>query len=186
MITSELECIFVHIPRTGGSSIEISLGKGLGTLSGNNTLGTFKDKHWSSRRYKKNNPSEWSRFFKFTFVRNPWDKAVSTYEWLRMHKKHPQHTTDGFKDWLFSVKANSNSCRAQSWWLHDDLNFMGRYENFHDDWTYVSNLIGCSAKLPHINKTIRRLEDYHDDETIEFISKLYKNDIDLLGYEYGG
>jgi chondroitin 4-sulfotransferase 11 len=187
MIDRKHKFIFVHIPRTGGSSIEISLGRGLGTLKGNNTvIGTFQDKHWTCSNYKAENPSEWKSFFKFSFVRNPWDRAISTYEWLKMHKTHPHRTTDSFKKWLLSIKPNCNSYKTQSEYINETIDFVGRYENLHEDWAYVQGKIfplgHKPAPLPHINKT-KRHGDYHDKETIDFVSNYYREEIESYGYK---
>ena len=186
MIDRQNKFIFVHIPRTGGSSIEVSLNRGLETLEGNNTVvGTFQDKHWTSTRYKKEKPMEWESFFKFSFVRNPWDKAISTYEWLRMHKTHPQRTEKGFKEWLLGIKPNCNSHATQSSYLKETMNFVGRYENLHEDWAYIQSkafpLGYCPGPIPHINKT-KRHGEYHDEETIDFVSSYYCEDIKAFEY----
>ena len=65
-------------------------------------------------------------FFKFSLVRNPWDRVISLYEWLKMHKTHPQRTTDSFKDWLLSITPNCNSYKTQSWYLNETMDFVGR------------------------------------------------------------
>lgn len=186
MIDKRRKLIFVHVPRTGGSSIEISFNIGLQTLERNNTIGSFHDKHWRASAYKTANPRQWDLFFKFSLVRNPWDRVISLYEWLKMHKTHPQRTTDSFKDWLLSITPNCNSYKTQSWYLNETMDFVGRYENLHKDWPYlVSNafpLDAPAAPLPHINKT-QRHGVYHDAETIDFVGNYYRDDIDSYGYE---
>src|SRR5947208_3465937 len=63
-------CIFIHIPKTAGSSIALSLfGEQL--------------EHITYRDYQIANPRKFDRYFKFAFVRNPWDRVVSSYFFLR-------------------------------------------------------------------------------------------------------
>jgi len=185
MIDHQRQFIFIHIPRTGGSSIEVSLKKGLETLQGNNTLGTFLGKHWKSSEYKASKPSEWKSFFKFTFVRNPWDRVISIYEFLKIHEGHPQRTSKEFKEWLFSIKPNCNAYMPQSWYIDEAVDFIGRYETLQEDWAYVlSNVFPSNYQttpLPHVNKTERH-GNYHDLETIDFVSNYYRDDIDSFGY----
>jgi len=65
-------CIFVHIPKTGGVSISKSL---FGNLAGG---------HMTIERYKIIfTKDEFDQYFKFTFVRNPWDRLVSAFTFLK-------------------------------------------------------------------------------------------------------
>jgi hypothetical protein len=66
MISHEHKFIFVHVPKTGGTSIESLL-----DLSG--------AKHNTARQYRNFFPDVWKRYFSFAFVRNPWDRVLSFY-----------------------------------------------------------------------------------------------------------
>src|SRR5258708_2253062 len=63
-------CIFIHIPKPGGSSMAAAL---FGEAS----------RHVPYFEYEQANPRKFRQFFKFAFVRNPWDRLVSTYWFLR-------------------------------------------------------------------------------------------------------
>ena len=63
----EYKCIFVHVPRTGGVAIAKSL---FGNLGGS---------HISISLYRKVFSDVFDGYYKFTFVRNPWDRLVSAY-----------------------------------------------------------------------------------------------------------
>ncbi len=86
MISHDREFVFVHIPKTGGSSIYEALG------------GNDKDdpqhgycaklnlplQHLTASELLEHeflSPSQFSRYFKFCFVRNPWDLVVSEWQW---------------------------------------------------------------------------------------------------------
>ena len=64
------DLIFIHIPRTGGTSIEKSFGLTLGN----------EEKHLSAAELReKAGPEKWAQSFVFSFVRNPWDRIISLY-----------------------------------------------------------------------------------------------------------
>ena len=63
-------CIFIHIPKTAGSSIV-------------EMLFNEPSRHIPYFVYRDANPEKFRQFFKFAFVRNPWDRLVSTYFFLR-------------------------------------------------------------------------------------------------------
>ncbi|WP_417698442.1 sulfotransferase family 2 domain-containing protein, partial [Psychromonas sp.] len=70
--TRKYKCIFIHIPKTAGTSI-------LMTLIGKDSL---KD-HSNYYDFKRINSVKFKKYYKFCFVRNPYDRAVSLYEYLK-------------------------------------------------------------------------------------------------------
>ena len=82
MISKNLNCIYIHIPKTGGMSIETILGADIKELHNK----SIKIKHGYPTDW--NYPKYWEKYYKFTFVRNPWDRVVSSYFYnLAMAKK---------------------------------------------------------------------------------------------------
>ena len=73
MIYNNLKCIYIHIPKTGGMSIESILGSNLKNIHQR----PLSIKHGYPSEWKY--PKYWKKYYKFTFVRNPWDRAVSAY-----------------------------------------------------------------------------------------------------------
>jgi len=88
--------IFVHCPRTSGTSIRRALLRGDDPNAERNlkTLGKLRrepkwrnQKHAYASMIRENvHPVIWDRRFKFSVVRNPWDRMVSLYGLFR--KKH--------------------------------------------------------------------------------------------------
>jgi len=76
------KCIFIHIPKTAGTSVNKAL------------FGNRGGGHKSARYYKQIfGVSTYKRYFKFTFVRNPYSRLLSAYNFLmdggygEIHKK---------------------------------------------------------------------------------------------------
>jgi len=81
--------IFIHINKTGGTSI----GK---------ALGLRKKLHFTALEHKdRSGIRRWNKRFKFSFVRNPWEKVVSQY-FHRIKTKQTGLGSNpiGFKEWV--------------------------------------------------------------------------------------
>ncbi len=64
------ESVFIHIPKSAGVSFSVGLyGIALG--------------HHSAHEYYTNNKSQWNNLFSFTVVRNPLDRFLSAYNFLK-------------------------------------------------------------------------------------------------------
>jgi len=89
MIIHPYKAIFVHIPKTGGTSVSKVMRK----CAGDNRLPkeqrdakqAWKSlKHSTIQNYEKKcpHPQLFKEYFKFAFVRNPWDLTFSLYNYL--------------------------------------------------------------------------------------------------------
>lgn len=76
MISHRHRCIFVHIPKTAGCSIEAVFGIGDKFV---NPEQPGDERHRRLGEYRRLFPGEFGGYFKFTIVRNPWDMLVSRY-----------------------------------------------------------------------------------------------------------
>ena len=84
MISDRLRCIFIHIPKTAGSSIEDVLFPHPRTTEQfwglPNKYQTGGLQYLMAKHIKLEVPSDiFNSYFKFTVIRNPWDKAVSQF-----------------------------------------------------------------------------------------------------------
>jgi hypothetical protein len=98
-------------------------------------------------------------YFKFAFVRNPWDRIVSEYKYRRHSHRYP------FKKFLFKrfpqPSWSDHYCHVipQYDFLHDSdgnilVDFVGRFESLQDDFGYVCKKLNISIEaLPHVNQS---------------------------------
>jgi len=191
VISNEYKCIHVHIPRTGGSSIEAFFA---GKTTLNPTGLSIRADHRSIHDYRSNRRFE--EYFKFTIVRNPWSKMVSHF--IRNCINRPPKTFEGeyqprFKKWIKHLPVSGNG-RGRSYnklsfktcnqlgWLCDerwkdniapeewklDVDFVGRFENLEEDWDFISQKIGSKEKLLHMRRGILSDENVYPVDYREY------------------
>lgn len=180
--------IFVHINKTAGTSI----GRAIGL--------PIKDHLTAKEIIAKTGRQNWDAAYKFTVVRNPWDKVVSLYEYRRKKNKS-QIASRGitFTEWVELTHGenrnpfyydNVKSFQAQVEWLKDDdghitVDFVARFETLHSDFEQIREAIGTKADLPHLNASSHKIyKDYYTDETREIIARWYHEDIEIFAYTF--
>lgn len=121
MICRERNIIFVHIPKTGGSSIE-------DIIWGPDRRSRTEEQLWNARthpgfnRYQSGSPQHllathireevgydlFNRCFRFSFIRNPWDRTVSQYVYMKkrpdLRKRIGMGRFASFKEYLSRLK----------------------------------------------------------------------------------
>lgn len=213
MISHKHRCIFVHVPKTGGTSIASVLEERLDFSSADNDTfprhsHTCRDQHCLNVDVTdpdcfilKHQPGvninkKYNNYKKFAFVRNPWDLMVSSYNWwtqrttLPHRKEYGQYLLQkGFKYFIQS-KANYinemyHAGMGQKYWLTSDMT-IGRYENIQNDFNKICNLLDIPCQqLPCKNKTQHdHYSKYYDSETIDIVTSAYIEDIRQFKYEY--
>ena len=131
----------------------------------------------------------WDDFFKFGFVRNPWDRELSNYFYNSGTLKPPKDIS--FKEWL-NINLRKDGL------IHDhntpqchyltDVDYIARFENFEEEVKYIFNRIGVplSQKIFHYNKTEHKpYWEYYDDADIMKVHQWYEKDIEMYNYEFG-
>tara|TARA_R110000772_G_C13250349_1_gene434486 strand:+ start:733 stop:1323 length:591 start_codon:yes stop_codon:yes gene_type:complete len=195
----------VHIPKTGGTSIEC-------VFENNASEEDVKYKHHTLSEYEGLNKPILNTYFKFAFVRNPWDMTTSMYNYL-WHRDHPWSETWrrtnknfsklSFREWIThrsfreptirSIDVNSIQGGRDgdfSSWLTSKkytIDFIGRFENLQNDFDIICDKIGIPQKqLPHKNKSNHKhYTEYYDDETRKIVAEKYAEDIKCFGYTFG-
>jgi len=200
MISHKHKFVFVHVPKTAGQSLY----KNLGGWSDARPQGFDKvlkkyRHHFTISEYLEYGYLDINKFelyFKFAFVRNPYDRLLSEFKYAkRTHSKFK-------KDFKYFVKrgwGNSRRhstikqhIRPQSEFLYNDdgkslVDFIGRFENLHEDFNTICDKIGIpQQELPHKNKSEHNhYSEYYDEETKQIVAEKYEKDIEYFGYEFG-
>jgi hypothetical protein len=210
VLCHSLKCIFVHIPKTAGQSIERVFLRHVGLtweqrapllLRANRDprLGPPRLAHLTAAEYitcGHVTGETFRDYFKFSFVRNPWDRMVSEYKY-----RFPARNRD-FKTFLFSQVShpvwsdNYRHVMMQAEYLFDEqgqllVDFVGRYEQLHADFVTVCQRLQLNdGELPHVNKAShqgderRHYSEYYDSESREFVADRFRRDVTAFKYEF--
>lgn len=139
---------------------------------------------------------QFDAYFKFGFVRNPWDRVVSLYERAEAQQMRSEMTFDEFVDWIeysSSTCVHSSPHRYQLDWFVDPngkilADFIGRFERLEADWAFVARKLDMAESLPHRRANIRtrHYTEYYTARTREIIANKFRVDIEHFGYQFAG
>ena len=201
--------IYVHIYRVAGTSVRQALGRyayipdrqmhikllrktGVDRLVRHHRWEQF-DGHATAQEIKEKLPARiFKSFFKFAFVRNPWDWQVSLYHFMLQNKSHRQHPL---------IKSLGSFDKYLEWRVNEDMHlqidfvvdpngkllvdFVGKYISLAQDFRYVCHRTGCNSALPHLNRSTHRdYRRYYTDRTTELVAEAFKEDIEYFGYAF--
>ena len=217
MISHHDKCVFVHVPKCAGQSIERFFLQRLGLdwdrrapllLRPNDNAdlgpprlahlkaGDYVEKKWLTRQ-------QFDSYFKFTFVRNPWDRTASFYRFLgydrrcsfsRFVRYHLPRLLER-KHWFLCPQVDYL-------FDHEDrllVDFVGRFEQLDADFRLVCERLGIpEATLPHVNDSrsgiqdltrwLRRrprpYRDMFDSRSRTIVARVYGADIDAFKYGF--
>jgi hypothetical protein len=201
MINHKYKCIFIHIPKCGGSSIENAI-DGRDWWHINKPINIKCEKHFSAEKCKQQYSKYWEEYTKFTMVRNPYSLQVSWYFFKNIYNHKMS-----FKEYVKNEKINrisrySGKFLDKKWnkIMPDlltsyeyistngaiELDFIGKIENLQEDFDIICDKIGIPhQQLPHKNKTKHKhYTEYYDDETKQMVAERYAKDIEYFGYEF--
>lgn len=187
------KCIFIHIPKNAGTSVLRSLGYGGGR------------QHCSYQYYLMSDSEKFHKFFKFTIVRNPYDRLVSGYWYMKnggnkrsdmkfkeiLDEQYPDFRSFVFgfldKDRIHEIKIFN----PQYIYLFDHydnlrVDFIARYESLADDFQVIAKRLNLDGKgLPIVNPSNKGdyREYYTDEKVVQRVRYLYRKDFELLHYD---
>ncbi len=132
-------------------------------------------------------------YFKFGFVRDPWDYQVSLYHFMLKDKSHPEHQMmvdmpnfDKYIEW----RVRPENCRLQKEFFYNQageclVNFIGKYEDLHQDFQKICTQLNIKAALPHLNKSKKNKSylNYYSPKSIDLIYEHFQEDLKVFGYE---
>ncbi len=181
-----VDFIFVHINKTGGSSIERAL--------------HLPFQHRTAAELRADlGPDRWERRFSFGFVRNPWDKVVSHYHFrVKTNQTGLRDHPLSFEEWVLRAygDADPRYCddprmfMPQHEWLCDAdgkllVDFVGRFESLADDFETVCRRLNRDARLPHLKRSTHRdFRELYSPRTRDLIADRFAGDLKRFGYSF--
>lgn len=184
-------CIFIHVPKAAGSGIAAALfGEG--------------SRHVPYFEFEQANADKFRRYFKFAFVRNPWDRLVSSYFYLRAggsgdrDRQWAERNLFDYPDfksfvhgWLTDEAIWSGiHFVPQHFFICDQslrvkMDFVGRFENLAADFKAVAERLNIETDLPHANRSEHRhYTEYYTPALKERVASVYAADIAAFGYGF--
>jgi len=198
MISLQKRFLFVHIPKTAGNSIQsalrdysedqlVALRKeqdGIERFGLRNPKYNVK-KHSTLGEYRDALGNEQFRnLYKFTCVRNPWDRMVSYYftptqspeTWDRKKFRRIISKAVSVADYLRLDRGEEDPFA--------NVDYIMRFENLADDFRTVCGTLGIlPATLPRYNRSSRKhYSKYYDDELRELVRARFAAEIECFGY----
>lgn len=207
LISDSHEFIFLRMRKVASTSMRAVL-RPLCIPTPQGRLAHFKSRarlEWDYHNYvprahediltvKHRMPAEkFDKYFKFAFVRNPWERLVSEYEFILNRPRHGRYKRvtklANFNEFIQMQIPRSDAyqlnvlCDRQNRSLMD---FIGKLENLESDWRTICERIGIPYQgLPRKNVTERKpYQDYYNAESIKLVATHWAREIELFEYSY--
>lgn len=186
------QCLFIHITKAAGTSVAKS-------------LFSYLPYHYTAVEYRVIfGRRAFNKYFKFAFVRNPWDRLLSAYSYLRdggwneqdrrWYDENISHLRDFNSfviEWLDSNRLQSHlHLRPQSEFICDSrqrplIDYLGYFESLPEDFAHIARVLNIEARLGHVNTSKRNdYRDIYSPEAIEKVYSVYRRDIENFGYDF--
>lgn len=195
IINEQLGFAFYHIPRTAGSAITWGLAQTIPELPDPPSAEKTYEIHAWQHKYHLKRPNKWASVmhpsFKYekwkhlkiyTVYRNPFDRAVSLYNW----SKRKRGKFEDFVDHLMKSKRHGIASSQIIFCNPKFVTFDMRFENLNKDFKRMCIELGLKPiNLPMINKsptTKDYTEEYDSDTVIRKVMDLYSDDFEELNY----
>jgi hypothetical protein len=201
MYNTEKKYIFTHPAKCAGASVEIALG--LWDL----------DKHSEEfERYQrllhesldnhiqeiKSHGLNWRDFFIFSVVRNPWDRAVSIYFFLKTHNETYKSSNISFEGYIkrcynFFLESGSHCHHSIKQFLYFKNEYVVdhviRQENFDAGLQEAMEKLEITDyQIPSMNQNTTRpskdYKSYYTTETKNMLKEIAADTIDLFAYKF--
>ena len=214
MISHQYNCIFIHISKCAGSSIESAFGIDISDISSSNNenLYGWNDEHKLFLQHGTPqqlldfgfiNKKIWDTYYKFVIIRNPWERAVSDYIWMI----HAIKKVDSFKNFLLrdgkfkDVLTNENNDSYRG----DHLNKQKDYFFYNGNEVIYDNIIRMEDINTGLNKVISDLSlpddffkrkvnvskkkydhysHFYNAKKKRLFEYIFSEDIEFLDYKY--
>ena len=192
-ISHKYKLIFIHIPKCAG----ISIWKCLDLTEDEDNLISFTQpvlQHLLPKQLKGKyiNTKTWDSYKKFTIIRNPYDRVVSDYFWMKEHAPHlAQNDFDDYLSLREDVVKN-NKYDLDMYFDHfypmhyyfEDIKYdhVIRFENIEVEFEKIRNLYNIENILTKNNQSSSK-GYLLSEEQEERIYSLYKNDFIKFGYK---
>jgi chondroitin 4-sulfotransferase 11 len=209
-VNRDKKIVFVHIPKCAGTSVNEFMdiifpssrksgtrcprirGDSVHVLYG----GTILEHLTASEIRDTLGPEEYDDMESFTVIRNPWDRMVSFYVYIKSLVGEKWLQNFSFEDFVHLVQEHSyfGPFRSQCHYIFDDtgkklVNHIFRFEELRPGLVefLAARMNKSPNEFPRANSTDRNAyPEYYNDETKQIVDEIYKRDIETFGYQFEG
>ena len=190
----EHQAIFVHITKTAGTSVAKSL---FGYLP----------YHYTAIQYRVfYGKNDFKKYFKFAFVRNPWDRLYSAFrylksggwnkedkKWAETHLSQFDDFNDFVNEWLTTENIQKHMhFKPQHEFICDShgnilIDYLAYFETLEKDFEIITTQLDIDAKLgTHNVNPGKNYKDIYSDDSKSKVGLVYEKDVALFGYNFDG
>jgi hypothetical protein len=204
LISKNPKFLFIHIQKTGGTSLIRALQSGIDEVA------RFRGTHDHAAWAREDLGADFDSYFKFAFVRNPWERLVSWYTMIEQRSRvnggeginrfwtYVLSKSKSFDDFVIhctdtvdDTDGRKSVNYSQLDYISDDrgrliVDFVGRYERIEEDARTIFDRLGVNGvPLPHENRSSHRdYRHYYTDVTRRIVAQRYARDIEYFGYAF--
>lgn len=214
MYLKDKKIIFIHIPKTAGTAVEDAFCKHVIKYKFNYTKNgkyikiNIPDRHKTLYEIvSKNNIENLGEYFKFTVVRNTYDRILSTYQ----HNNNKKKST--YREYLLNIKSyfdnpdnfitvddtkifeneedKDNNLMLMDkrhilpighWFDDKDMNYIMRYDNIRNDWVSMKRRYDYLLDLKKVNNNpdkdySKHYRVYYQLKDIKILKSIYGEEI---------
>ena len=213
-INHNKKCIYIHIPKNGGSYISEILSKHYGfknyylqrpdhenfCLGKDYSVDKHENKIHGTLIYYKTSPfinniinmneEKWNSYFIFTFIRNPYDRIVSGWNYINKYNIPFKNYLDihykstSFNYWHVFMTQSRHMIDVNG---KININYIGKIENLEDDLKIILSKIGFHTIIHQPfkknSKSHNNYKSYYNNHILEKVNYLMKEDFENFDYK---
>lgn len=193
--STKYNTIFVHIPKTAGSAIEnmLEIENSSDNEIQKNVLFNSRTGNYAYQHYVPKDiipmisEKEWTQSFKFTIVREPYERIISSFNFMKVFNMN----FDSVEDFLIkSIQVRNQGeydtipfyhhFRPQSDYFENiTYDYIGRFDTLSKDIEYIKSCVGCENELPVTNRQEYKKEHEWTRNELLLFDKVYREDLVL-------
>ena len=209
IIDKEKKFVFIHVPRTGGTSITKAFQHRNDQEVYNKVKKKWKERtdsllydHVDHCTMNILPSSFWNLYeYKFMFVRNTWDRLASYFFKIVDRPSAPgipgpkEKDFDRFIKTIYANWSNNKSYflfeKSQIDWRHDLIDEVINFEDVDRRWGYILSRCGVNyVRREHYNsrperfKNIKKYRDMYTPELYDMVYDVFRKEIEYFNFRY--
>jgi len=152
--------------------------------------------HQTALQIKNKYPEKWNSYFKFTIVKNTWERIVSIYHFRKEKKRLSEHLENknnidlNFEEWIYSIVENNLMLNAGissqlDYFLINEENSMDKVIEFKEIYLVQNILDSFNLKMIHINKSKHNCYSYYyTKKLVNLVYDIFEKEIKYFDFKF--